>query len=90
MQLNGVFQQQFFRTNQLELLQLQPMVGKGHQELQLIMKTVMTKFTDETILLIQVIKSKVSETGEIKDSKTKADLMRFINAFKDLINNSSH
>ncbi len=36
MQLNGVFQQQFFRTNQLELLQLQPMVGKGHQELQLI------------------------------------------------------
>ncbi len=50
----------------------------------------MTKFTDETILLIQGIKSKVSETGEIKDSKTKADLMRFINAFKDLINNSSH
>lgn len=62
---------------------------KGHQELQLIMKTVMTKFTDETTLLIQGIKSKVSETGEIKDSKTKADLMRFINAFKDLINNSS-
>ena len=40
---------------------------KGHQELQLIMKTVMTKFTDETILLIQGIKSKVSETGEIKE-----------------------
>lgn len=63
---------------------------KGHQELQLIMKTVMTKFTEDTILLIQGIKGKVSEAGEIKDSKTKADLVRFINKFKDLINNSNH
>ncbi len=63
---------------------------KGHLDLQLIMKTVMTEFTSDTTLLIQGIKSKVSETGEIKDNKTKADLTRFINAFKDLINNSSH
>ena len=61
---------------------------KGHVELQLIMRTVITKFTDDTTLLIQGIKGKISATGEIKDSKTKDDLARFINAFKNLINDS--
>jgi NAD(P)H-dependent FMN reductase len=62
---------------------------KGHEELQLIMKTVMTKFTNETILLIQGIKGKISDTGEIKDCKTKDDLLKFIDAFKGLVNNAS-
>lgn len=62
---------------------------KGHEELQLIMKTVMAKFTDETTLLIQGIKGKVSETGAITDNKTKDDLTKFVSSFKDLTDNCS-
>jgi chromate reductase, NAD(P)H dehydrogenase (quinone) len=62
---------------------------KGHEELQLIMKTVMTKFTDETTLLIQGVKGKIDNTGEIKDTKTKNDLIKFIDAFKNLVNSKS-
>jgi NAD(P)H-dependent FMN reductase len=58
---------------------------KGHEELQHIMKTVMTKFTDETILLIQGIKGKINEQGEITDSKTLQDLKNFIVAYKTQI-----
>ena len=36
---------------------------RGHDELQLIMKTVMTKFTDDTTLLIQGIKGKINGGG---------------------------
>jgi hypothetical protein len=46
--------------------------AKGHEELQLIMRTVMPKFTDETTLLIQGIKGKINERGEIVDRITKA------------------
>ena len=59
---------------------------KGHEELKLIMKTVMANFTEETTLLIQGIKGKISESGEIKDDKTKDDLQNFIVAFEGLIN----
>jgi len=59
---------------------------KGHEELQLIMKTLMTKFTHETTLLIQGIKGKINNKGEISDPKTKNDLEKFIEAFKKLTN----
>ncbi len=62
---------------------------KGHEALQLIMKTVMAKFTNDTTLLIQGIKGKISEQGDITDSKTKDDLIRFIDAFKTLTENGS-
>jgi NAD(P)H-dependent FMN reductase len=58
---------------------------KGHEALQLIMQTIMAKFTEETTLLIQAIKGKVSATGEIKDNQTREDLERFANAFKALV-----
>lgn len=58
---------------------------KAHEELQLIMKTIMAKFTDETTLLIEGIKGKINEKGEITDSKTSEDLIRFANQFKILI-----
>ena len=58
---------------------------KGHEELQLIMKTVMTKFTRETTLMIQGIKGKIDGNGKITDKKTKVDFENFINAFKILI-----
>jgi NAD(P)H-dependent FMN reductase len=58
---------------------------KGHEELQLIMQTIMAKFTPETTLLIQAVKGKVSPAGEIKDSGTKEKLAAFAAAFKALV-----
>jgi len=55
---------------------------KAHEELQLIMKTTMTNFIPETTLLIQGIKGKLNEQGEIIDNTTKEDLQRFVEAFK--------
>ncbi len=62
---------------------------KGHEELQLIMKTVMTIFTDETTLLIQGVKGKITEKGEIIDAKILQDLGKFISSFKTLVENAS-
>jgi NAD(P)H-dependent FMN reductase len=58
---------------------------KGQEELRLIMKTLMAKFTDETTLLIQGVKGKINNEGEITDEKTKADLVEFLNAFRKLM-----
>ena len=60
---------------------------KGHEELQMIMKTVMARFTTETTLLIRGVKGKINAQGQITDSKTKEDLIKFIGAFKKLVNN---
>ena len=57
---------------------------KGHEEIQLIMKTVMAKFTKETTLLIQGIKGKIDKNGQITDAKTVANLNEFITGFKNL------
>lgn len=59
---------------------------KGHEELQLIMKTLMAKFTNETTLLIQGIKGRINEEGQITDEKTKIELTNFINEFKNIVN----
>src|SRR6476661_9319566 len=53
---------------------------KGQVELQLIMQTLMAKFTAETTLLIQGIKGKVTVEGEFKDDQTKQCFLRFANA----------
>jgi len=58
---------------------------KGHEELQMIMKTVMADFTEHTTLLIQGVKGKVNEDGEITDDKTKEALGDFIEAYKKLL-----
>jgi len=60
---------------------------KGHEELQLLMKTVMARFTDETTLLIQGIKGKIGLDGEITDHGTKEELVSFVAAYKRLIQN---
>lgn len=62
---------------------------KGHKELQLIMKTVMANFTEETTLLIQGIKGKIDANGELLHEKTRSDLMNFIAAFKSLVEDTS-
>jgi len=63
---------------------------KGHEELQLIMKTLVAKFTPATTLLIQGIKGKVNEKGNLTDNKIKLDLVKFVEAFKTIVeeNNS--
>ena len=62
---------------------------KGHEELLLIMRTVLTKFTDETTLLIQGVKGKINDNGEITDSNTEDNLMKFIEGYKTLIENNT-
>lgn len=63
---------------------------KGHDELKLIMKTLMALFTDETTLLIPGIKGKINDKDQIIDKITIKNLAEFIKAFKKLINNASH
>ncbi|MFA5327190.1 MAG: NADPH-dependent FMN reductase [Prolixibacteraceae bacterium] len=63
---------------------------KGHEELQLIMKTAMAKFTDETTLLVQGVKGKINKHGQIIDPKTTTDLTKFTKAFRALVKNASH
>jgi len=58
---------------------------KAYEELQLIMKIVMAKFTPDTALLIQGIKGKINEQGHITENKTKDNLIKFIEALKKLI-----
>lgn len=55
---------------------------KGHEELILIMKTLMAEFTEETTLLVPGIKGKINDQGQITDQKTKEDLARFAKAYK--------
>ncbi|AFM04395.1 putative flavoprotein [Bernardetia litoralis DSM 6794] len=62
---------------------------KAHEELQLIMKTAMAKFTKDTILLIQGIKGKINKEGQIIDSKMTEDLKIFANQFNILLTSVS-
>jgi chromate reductase len=58
---------------------------KGHEELQLIMRTIMARFNDDTTWLIQGIKGKINEQGEIVHEPTKHELTKFVGAFKKLV-----
>ena len=57
---------------------------KGHEELQLIMETIQTKFTEETTLLIKGIKGKVGKEGGILDLETETNLQNFVLSFNKL------
>ncbi len=59
---------------------------KAHEELQLIMKTLQSDFTEDTTLLIQGIKGKIAKSGEIIDEITKTEIHHFITSFKQLTN----
>lgn len=58
---------------------------KGHEELQLIMKTIGATFNEETTLLIQGIKGKFDEKGSLKDERVVENLNSFIIHFEKLI-----
>ncbi len=60
---------------------------KGHEELKLIMKTIQTYFTDDTTLLIQGVKGKVSKEGKITDKKTEMELKKLNKSFIELTKN---
>jgi chromate reductase len=55
---------------------------KAHEELQLVMRTVESKFTDATTLLIQGIKGKFDATGNLIDQYTINQLKAFELAFE--------
>jgi chromate reductase, NAD(P)H dehydrogenase (quinone) len=54
---------------------------KGHEELQLIMKTIEASFDDATSLLIQGVRGKVNAEGIIVDDPTLKQIQQFISAF---------
>lgn len=54
---------------------------KGHEELQLIMRTVMADFSESTTLLINGVKGKVSPEGEIIHPATRAAFDQFVKMF---------
>jgi chromate reductase, NAD(P)H dehydrogenase (quinone) len=58
---------------------------KGYEELQLIMKTEMAKFTQETILLIQGVKGKFDTEDNLTDTQTIEKLKEFITGFDKLV-----
>jgi NAD(P)H-dependent FMN reductase len=58
---------------------------KGHEELQLIMKTALAKFKSETTLLIQGVKGKFDAEYNLIDTKTTEELIEFIKEFEKLV-----
>lgn len=49
------------------------------------MKTVETNFTEKTTLLIQGVRGKIDAEGNILNKKTKNDLEKFVDSFKELV-----
>lgn len=58
---------------------------KGHEELQLIMKTIGATFNAETTLLIQGIKGKFDEKGILTDESVIENVNSFLSHFEKLI-----
>lgn len=58
---------------------------KGHEELQLLMRTLGAHFTSETTLLIPGIKGKINTDGTVTDPETLKRLDLFRNSFIDLV-----
>jgi chromate reductase len=61
---------------------------KGHEELQLIMKTLMAAFNEDSTLLIQGVKGKINSQGILTDPTTANEFSEFIHAYRHLIRNS--
>jgi chromate reductase, NAD(P)H dehydrogenase (quinone) len=58
---------------------------KGHEELQLIMRTVGAVVTPETTLLIQGVKGKIDANVVITDAATLHAVRKFIESFKNFL-----
>jgi NAD(P)H-dependent FMN reductase len=55
--------------------------AKGHEELQMILKTIYADVKEEHTLLIQGIKGKFDASGNLKDEKTEQDLQNLVQSF---------
>ena len=55
----------------------------AHQQLILIMKTLEAQFDDENLLLIQGVRGKINEEGNITNEETLKSLQKFINDFEN-------
>lgn len=62
---------------------------KGHEELKMIMHTLMANFTPETTLLIQGVKGKIDAKRGIIDIQTRESLQHFTKALFALIGNQA-
>ncbi len=74
-----------FSQKPVALITAAAMGLKAHEALQLIMKTIETRFTDDTLLLVQGIKGKITRDGEITDPHTAEQLARLTTAFAALL-----
>lgn len=63
---------------------------KGHEELQLIVRTLMGRFSADNALLISGIKGKINGDGIISDPKTAEALDRFMHALRLTIESIDH
>ena len=61
----------------------------AHEELKLIMKTVMAKFSDQTTLLIQGVKGKINQEGKLTDPNLLDELSSFIKEFYTIVAGSA-
>lgn len=71
-----------FSNKQVGLITASASGEKGHEELILVMKTILAKFNDDNTLLIQGIRGKINEAGDIIDKDTLKNLKKFINSFE--------
>ncbi len=58
---------------------------KAHEEAQMIMRTLTAKFNEDTTWLIQGVKGKINDRGEIIDPATRLELIKFVDAIKELV-----
>lgn len=61
---------------------------KGHEQLQLIMRTLGADFTEDTILLISGVKGKINEQGEIIHAETSQQVEHFASTFLRLLDDA--
>lgn len=71
-----------FTDKQVAIITASASGQKGHEELQLILRTLGAKTSDGTCLLIQGIKGKIDDRGEFKDEETARSFQQFVDSFR--------
>ncbi len=70
-----------FKDKKLGIITASASGEKGHEELQMIMKTLEADFTEDTALLIQGVRGKLNTDGEIIQEATRVQFNQFIANF---------
>jgi len=74
-----------FSGKSVALITASAMGDKAHEALQLVMKTIESRFTTATQLLIRGVKGKVDGNGNITDAATKTAVAELVTSFTALI-----